>query len=222
MDVSLIAFLFFSNSSFASNVVSWAASCFSCRWVWKKTVTWQKKITARDTLMKIAVPRKTIVLLTRNRSTVWNRDRNHANALGNYVGKQPSVTNSGNVKERISHGYVPLCALKKTSGRARKQRTKILGYLRTCKTQYTRVSSSNNMINIAAKAAWTRIPTVKSVKARNASSALSRDFALTEAITSAFKTAVIGKVMILKMMRKTRKLRPRGKGDVVFCQIQYS
>ena len=40
------------------------------------------------------------------------------------------------------------------------------------------------MINIAAKAGWTRIPTVKSVKGRNASSALSRDFALTEAITS--------------------------------------
>ena len=110
MDVSLIAFLFFSNSSFASNVVCWAASCFSCRWFWKKTVTWQKKITARDTLLKIAVPCKTIVLLTRNRSTVWNRDRNHANALGNNVGKQPSVTNSGNIKERISHGYVPLCA----------------------------------------------------------------------------------------------------------------
>ena len=34
----------------------------------------------------------------------------HANAVGNNVGKQPSVTNSGNIKERISHGYVPLCA----------------------------------------------------------------------------------------------------------------
>ena len=76
------------------------------------------------------------------------------------------------------------------------------------------------MINIAAKADWTRIPTVKSVKGRNASSALSRDFALSEIITSAFKTAVIGKVMMLKMMRKIRKLRPRGKGDVVYRQIQ--
>ena len=101
---------------------------------------------------------------------------------------------------------------KKSSGRARKQRTKILAYLRTCHTQYTRVSSGNNMINIAAKVAWTRIPTVKSVKGRNASSALSHDFALSEIITSAFKTAVIGKVMMLKMMRKIRKAMPEREG----------
>ena len=40
--------------------------------------------------------------------------------------------------------------------------------------------------------------------------ALSRDFALTEIITSAFKTAVTGKLMMLKMMRKIRKASPQG------------
>ena len=64
---------------------------------------------------------------------------------------------------------------------------------------------------------WTRIPTVKSVKARNASKmldlcALSRDLAKTEIITSAFKTAVIGKVMMLKIMRKIRKATPERGG----------
>ena len=42
--------------------------------------------------------------------------------------------------------------------------------------------------------------------------ALSRDFALTEIITSAFKTAVIGKLMMLKMMRKIRKATPQEEG----------
>ena len=35
---------------------------------------------------------------------------------------------------------------------------------------------------------------------------------LTEIITSAFKTAVIGKVMMLNMMRKIRKATPREEG----------
>ena len=42
--------------------------------------------------------------------------------------------------------------------------------------------------------------------------ALSRDFALTETITSALKTAVTGKVMMLKMMRKIRKATPQEEG----------
>ena len=42
--------------------------------------------------------------------------------------------------------------------------------------------------------------------------ALSRDFALKEIIASAFKTAVIGKVMMLKMMRKIRKATPKEEG----------
>ena len=42
--------------------------------------------------------------------------------------------------------------------------------------------------------------------------ALSRDFALTEIITSALKTAVTGKLMMLKMMRKIRKATPQGEG----------
>ena len=42
--------------------------------------------------------------------------------------------------------------------------------------------------------------------------ALSRDLALTEIITSAFKTAVIGKVKMLKMMRKLKKAALQGEG----------
>ena len=105
--------------------------------------------------------------------------------------------------------------LNKTKWKSEETTTTELAYLRTCRTQYPRGSLSNNMINTAAKVGWTRIPTVKSVKARNASKmldlcALSRDFALTEIITSAFKTAVTGKLMMLKMMRKIRKVTPQG------------
>ena len=42
--------------------------------------------------------------------------------------------------------------------------------------------------------------------------ALRRDLALTEIITSAFKTAVIGKMMMLKMMRKIRKATSQEEG----------
>ena len=42
--------------------------------------------------------------------------------------------------------------------------------------------------------------------------ALSRDLALTEIITSAFKTAVIGKVMMLNMMRKIKKATLKEEG----------
>ena len=42
--------------------------------------------------------------------------------------------------------------------------------------------------------------------------ALSRDFTLTEIITSAFKTAVTGKLMMLNMMRKIRKATPQEDG----------
>ena len=42
--------------------------------------------------------------------------------------------------------------------------------------------------------------------------ALSPDFALAEIITSAFKTAVTGKLMMFKMMRKIRQATPQEEG----------
>ena len=92
-----------------------------------------------------------------------------------------------------------------------------INYLRTCRTQCPRGSLSNNIINTAEKAGWTRIPTVKSVKARNASKTLdlctlSRDFVWTEIITSAFKTAVTGKVRRLTMIRKIKKATLKEEG----------
>lgn len=56
MDVSLIAFLFFSNSSFASNVVCWAASCFSCRRIERKQWHGRKRLPAEIHEWKLLYP----------------------------------------------------------------------------------------------------------------------------------------------------------------------
>ena len=164
MKVSLTAFLFLSNCFLASGVVCWAATSFSCRRISRQTVKWQKKITTSDRLVEIITLRNNSVLLTRSR-TVWNTENNHDTRLA--TSKRPSVTRLG--YEKVCFMAMYRSKLSKTRWKSDELSSTIKAHLRTCRTQYPRGSSSNNMINTAAKAGWTRIPTVKSVKARSAS-----------------------------------------------------
>ena len=84
-------------------------------------------------------------------------------------------------------------------------------------TQYPLGSSSKNIISTATNNGCARIPIAKSVEASIASKtfvlwALSRDFTLTAIITSAFKTAVKGKVRMLTKMMKIKNAWVKGEG----------
>ena len=158
-----------------------------------------------------------MAVMSSTERTCWTMDRSHM--IAEAVSKRLSVTRVMWAKECFIATY--RSALSSTICKSEAITKKFITGLRSRHAQYAEGKSSKNIIDTIVKQGWARIPTEKSIKARSASTTfdlwpLRRDFTFTEIITSAFKTAVRGKMRMLTAMRKIRKAWPEGE---IWCRV---